>query len=201
MKTVMVGVIMAGALCGQVVSQSATNNFAYDVQGTEVQIPGAWGSSQAIAVPILFHPPAGYQTRITRIYGNLLASTTKGALMPQGTGAEAGWGLKTTATDGSLQVTYPTSTGAYVGSAYQNTVDWEQTMINSQSAVSVDNFDRPGLSFVLPDDNTLICQTFVALNNTGLSIHIEPTFTVVYQFEPKGEQPEPVIPGRMVLTR
>ena len=30
----------------------------------------------------------------------------------------------------------------------------------------------------------MISQAFVALNTTGLTIHMEPTFVVVYQFEP-----------------
>jgi hypothetical protein len=32
--------------------------------------------------------------------------------------------------------------------------------------------------------NKLISQTFVALNTTGLTIDMEPTFTMVHQFEP-----------------
>jgi len=36
---------------------------------------------------------------------------------------------------------------------------------------------------LLEADNTIISQAFVALNTTGLTIHTEPTFTMVYHFE------------------
>ena len=36
---------------------------------------------------------------------------------------------------------------------------------------------------LLEADNTIISQAFVALNTTGLTIHMEPTFTMVYHFE------------------
>jgi hypothetical protein len=37
---------------------------------------------------------------------------------------------------------------------------------------------------LLGDDNVPLIQSFVALNTTGLTIHMEPTFVVVFQFDP-----------------
>lgn len=156
---------------------SATSNFSIDLAGTADV--AAWGSAGAVQIPIRFNAPAGYRTRILRIYGDFVAWPRTGAIA-QGS-AEVGWGLKTTAPDGSTRVTYPTAPGT---SAYDNSFAWIQNVVTAQNSSPRAPFDfAVAAGGLLGADGVMICQPFVALNTTGLTIHMEPTFTIVYQFE------------------
>jgi len=114
------------------------------------------------------------------VYGDFI-SWPKSGVMAEGTSSEVGWGLKTTAPDGSTRVSYPTAPGV---SPYDNSFVWIQNVVTDKNTNPRATFD-----FVVKDggllgpDNIMICQPFVALNTSGLVIHSEPTFTIVYQFE------------------
>ena len=130
-------------------------------------------------------PPASNSTRPPATAPASSASTAtssrfpRSGIIPAGTAAEIGWGLKTTAPDGSARVTYP----GYTASAYDNSFAWQQGAITAiQPAARLADFKVSG-SGLLGADNIMLVQSFVALNTTGLTIHMEPTLTVVYRFE------------------
>jgi hypothetical protein len=152
---------------------SATSNFSVDLTG--VPDTAAWGSAGSVQIPIQFNAPAGYRTRILRVYGDFIAWPKTG-VVPDGTSAEVGWGLKTTAPDGSSRVTYPGSTA----SAYDNSFAWIQNVVTSQNSSPRATFDfAVAAGGLLGTDGIMICQPFVALNTSGLVIHMESTFTIV----------------------
>lgn len=152
---------------------STAMNFSIDLAGTPDTRPGTWGNAGFAQNIATFSPPAGYRVRILRVYGDLIGFPKSG--MPDaGTSCEIGWGLKSTAPDGSGRV----STG------YDNSFVWLQHVVMSTSPSCRAGFDfEVGTGGLLEADHQLVSQTFVALNTTGLTIHMEPTFTMVYQFE------------------
>lgn len=164
---------------------STYNNYAVDMAGTPDSRPSAYGSAASNQFVLHFNAPAGYKTEILRVYGDFIAAPKSGGF-PSGTGVEVGWGLKTTAADGSKYVTYPqASATAYIQSGYDNSFVWSQDMLNAGKTAARLAFDFTLTApIVLESDNNLISQAFVALNTSGLTIHEEPTFNVVYQFIP-----------------
>jgi hypothetical protein len=153
---------------------STALNFSVDLAGTPDTRPGTWGNAGFAQNLTIFSPPAGQRVRVLRIYGNFIAFPRSGAPRA-GTSCEVGWGLKTTAPDGS----------AYASTGYDNSFVWLQDVVTSPlpSCRLMFDFDVHAGGLLEPDHH-LISQTFVALNTTGLTIHMEPTFTAVYQFEP-----------------
>jgi len=152
---------------------STAVNFSIDLAGAPDTPPGTWGNAGFARNITTFSPRAGYRVRALRVYGNFIGFPKSGVLSA-GTSCEVGWGLKTTAPDGSTHA----STG------YDNSFVWLQDVITSASPSCSVVFDFDvSVGGLLQADNQLISQTFVALNTTGLTIHMEPTFTMVYQFE------------------
>jgi hypothetical protein len=152
---------------------STALNFSVDLMGTPDTRPATWGSAAAAQNVTHFHPPAGYRVRILRVYGDFIAWPKEGILAP-GAYSEVGWGLKSTAPDGSTRV----------DNAYDNTFVWLQNAIlpaNPSVRASFDLTVKDG--GLLEADNALVSQSFVAINTSGLVIHEEPTFTIIYQFE------------------
>jgi hypothetical protein len=152
---------------------STAMNFAIELAGTPDTRPGTWGNAGVAQNIVTFSPPAGYRVRALRIYGDFIGFPRSGVLAAD-TSCEIGWGLKSTAPDGSTRL----STG------YDNSFVWLQNAITSLAPSCRAAFDHVvETGGLLEPDNTMISQAFVALNTTGLTIHMEPTFTMVYQFE------------------
>jgi hypothetical protein len=152
---------------------STALNFSVDLAGTPDTRPGTWGNAGFAQNLTTFSPPARYRVRVLRIYGNFIGFPRSG-VPAEGTSCEIGWGLKTTAPDGSVHA----STG------YDNSFVWLQEVVTTASPARSVVFDFDvHVGGLLEADHHLISQTFVALNTTGLTIHMEPTFTMVYQFE------------------
>lgn len=152
---------------------STAVNFSIDLAGVPDTRPGTWGNAAFGQNVATFTPPAGYRVRVLRIYGDFIAFP-KAGVPGSGKSCEVGWGLKSTATDGSTRL----STG------YDNSFVWLQNAITAPAPSCRAAFDHVvETGGLLEADNKMISQTFVALNTTGLTIHMEPTFTVVYQFE------------------
>jgi hypothetical protein len=151
-------------------------NIALDFIGKDDTRVSTWGKTDSYGSPIKFNAPAGYRVRILHVYGDFIAQPL-GVVAP-GTYCEIGWGLKSTAPDGSTRVTYP----GYRNTAFDNSFVWRQDFVNSANQGKSLHFDY-ATNFLLESDNILISQAFIALNTTGLTIHMEPTFTVEYQFE------------------
>jgi hypothetical protein len=152
---------------------STAVNFAIDLEGTPDTRPGTWGSSGFAQNVGVFSPPAGYRVRVLRIYGDLIGFPKSGVI-DAGTSCEIGWGLKSTAPDGSTRFS----------AGNDNSFVWLQNVLSSASPSTRAGFDHTvETGGLLEADHTVISQAFVALNTTGLTIHLEPTFTMVYQFE------------------
>ena len=125
------------------------------------------------ASKIQFNAPAGYGTRILRVYGDLIAFPTHPGIIPSGTSVEIGWGLKTTAPDGSTRVTYP---GYPNVSAYDNSFVWLQGSLSDVEIRARLSFDlEVSVGGKLGADNIMLSQAFIVLNTTGIAIHLEPT--------------------------
>jgi hypothetical protein len=160
---------------------SSAINIAVDLAGVPDTRPGTWGNTASFASQAKFNAPAGSQTRVLRVYGDFIA-WPKAGVAPAGTSAEVGFGLKTTAPDGSVWITYP----GYAATPYDNSFVWLQNVVTPDNASVRMSFDvDTSVGGLLGSDNILLIQSFVALNTTGLTIHMEPTFVVVYQFEPE----------------
>lgn len=149
---------------------SAAANFSADLIGAPDARPNTWGTAGATSHRITFRPPAGYRVRVLRVYGDFLAWPVGKA--PEGRFAGALWGLQTTAPEGSQRADW----------AADNTMLYVQVATGGQPARAPVNFDvREG--GLLEPDNVLVSRLAVWLNDTGLKIHMEPSFVAVYQFE------------------
>jgi hypothetical protein len=154
---------------------SAAVNIAEDLGETSPSKLSSFASK------VLFNAPAGYGTRILRVYGDFIAFPTQPGIIPSGKSVEIGWGLKTTAPDGSTRVTYP---GFPNVSAFDNSFVWLQGSLSDLENRARLPFDLDvSVGGKLGSDNIMLSQAFVAMNTTGIDIHLEPTFVVVYQFE------------------
>jgi hypothetical protein len=158
---------------------STAVNIALDLAGKPDLVNG--GTSDAFASKIEFHPPTGYRTHVTRVYGDFISWPRAGTI-PAGTSSEVGWGIKNTLPDGSTQVTYP----GYTATPYDNSFVWYQGVLTPQQPYCRIHFDQDvSVGGVLAADNMMLSQPFIALNTTGLIIHQETTYVVIYQFEQK----------------
>lgn len=66
--------------------------------------------------------------------------------------------------------------------AYDNCMVWIQDVIVATRGAVRATFNRR-VSALLNADGIMYSQAFVALNTSGLAIHLEPTVTVLYRFE------------------
>ena len=156
-----------------------TLNHSIDVTGKPDQRPTSWGLSQPVPIRLKIAAPAGFRVRILRVAGDLVAWPKAGTL----TGAryaEVGWGLNTSLNDGSKYVSYADDPAAM---AFDNSCAWVQDSLTATHGSSRISFDRDVSACGVLKDGAFISQAFVALNTSGLEIHLEPTFTLTYQFE------------------
>lgn len=151
---------------------SAATNHADDIQGVPDTRPNTWGTAGYSIHTVQFHPPEGYRTRILRIYGDFQGWIRKN---PSGKCVGVLWGLQSSAAEGSSRVS-PAADNTFVyvqdsvcGSARRN------------FRAPVDYYTQAG--GLLDSDNVLISKVSAWLNETGKPVHLEPSFTIVYQFE------------------
>ena len=156
-----------------------TLNHSVDVTGKPDKRPSSWGLSQAVPIRLKVTAPTGCRVRILRVAGDLVAWPKTGT-MTGAQYAEVGWGLNTSLDDGSKYVSYLDDPSAM---AFDNSCAWVQDSLTATHGSSRISFDRDVSACGLLKDGTFISQTFVALNTSGLAIHLEPTFTITYQFE------------------
>jgi hypothetical protein len=152
----------------------ASSNFSFDLHGQADTREGTWGRAEAATKAITFTPPIGYRVRILRASGDLVAWPLLSGPLPQDARyAGVLLGLQTTAPDGSVRG------------------DWlaDGVFLYVQAGLSREpvriSFDRDTkVGGLLAPDNKLIVKVASWLNTTGVPIHIEPTFTLTYCFEP-----------------
>jgi hypothetical protein len=155
---------------------SASSNFSVDLVGVADTRPDTWGTAGVQTWPVTFHPPAGYRVRILSISkGDLIAwpkMLPGDAPIAPGMVAGVLLGLSTTAPEGSTRCT-PCA---------------DNTMLYIQAVTGAEGVRAPlppgpiEAGGLLEADNTLIVKVASYLNTTGKALHIEPTFTITYEF-------------------
>lgn len=149
---------------------SAATNHATDLEGDPDSREGTWGTAGAVSHRIVFKPPVGYRVRVLRVYGDFL--TWPIGKVESGKFAGTLWGLQTTGPDGSARAD-PIADNCFL---------YIQLATGGEPARASVNYDvREG--GLLGPDHILVSKHAVWLNDTGLKIHMESSFVLVYQFE------------------
>jgi len=183
--------------CGMVLAQSlgpytASSNFAADLFGMTDSRPGCWGHSDLATWNITFNPPAGYRVRILSIHGDLVSwikSIPGDPPTPAESVAGVLLGLQSTPVErdtrrcdlcsdvaSRVAVSRPSVQGTTILYAQDSVA---QSMPKSRVQYDIDNIDQ-----FLERDHKLLVTVASWLNTTNKPIHVEPTFTVVYRFDP-----------------
>jgi hypothetical protein len=149
---------------------SASGNFSADLLGQLDTRPGTWGNADVRLFDVTFQVPKGYRVRVLRTYGDFLA-WPKGAV-PSGKAAGVLFGLQTTAPEGSARIDWMAD----------NTFLFVCTATNGTPVRAPFDFDTSAGGLLEPD-HILRLKVASWLNDTGLEIHMEPTLTIVYQYE------------------
>jgi hypothetical protein len=149
---------------------SAAANFSLDLQGDPDSRPGTWGSAGFHVFQIRFSPPLGHRVRILRAYGDFLV-WPKGQVA-SGKFAGALFALHNSGPEGSVRADW----------AADNTFLYIQVATSGEPARAAFDYDTEA-GGLLAADHVLNVKVAVWLNDTGLEIHCEPTFTLVYRFE------------------
>ena len=166
---------------------SAATNFAVDLGGERDTRPGTWGTAGSFVWKIHFLVPAEYRVRIVRVYGDFLA-WPKGRV-PEGTYSGALFGLQTSAPEGSK----------FADLMADNCFLYLQVATGGKP-------ERAGFDHVvaagglLATDNTLYGKVAVWLNDTGLAIHMEPSWVTVFQIENASGIPKALTGGKIAVT-
>lgn len=147
---------------------TVTINYPYDAVGTPDARPGTWGTAGFDDGRIDFKVPTGFKVRILRVYGNFTARMR--GTVPEGQYAGALFGLLKTGSAPSDLATFSST----------NCLLYVQADVGSVPAHV--EFDTRVDDGVL-DDGVLWIRRAVYLNETGISIHEEPSFVVVFQWE------------------
>lgn len=148
---------------------SLATNGSFDITGVAALPMGLAGAQ---SYPITFRPPAGYRVRILRVYGDF--NVVPVGVFPSNAGsgfAGALFGLSTTGPEGSV----------YAELAADNCMLYVQAFTHGEAARAA--FDD-AMSVLLESDNKLVLKAAVFMNTLGLDVHMEPSFIVVYRFEP-----------------
>lgn len=151
---------------------SVATNFAVDLFGINDTRPNTWGRTDVSEKILTFSTPDGFRVRILRVYGDFLA-WANGTVAP---GKYAGvlFGLQTTAPEGSKRVS----------PAADNTLLYLQIAISNGLPVARATFNHNvSPNGLLEEDGIMIVKLASWLNDTGLQIHIEPSFVIVYKYE------------------
>ena len=156
---------------------SSSSNFSANLFGSLDTRDGCWGFAEATEWPITFKPPAGYRVRILSPRGDLVAWPQVLPGEPAaGRGRYAGvlLGFRTTDPEGSIRCDYcADNTMLYVQAA----LDDRPTRASFHDDVTVGG--------LLGADHRLMVKVSAWLNTIERPIHVEPTFTVTYHFEPE----------------
>lgn len=151
---------------------SFATNFPYDSEGTPDDRPGTWGNASYDDGKITFKDvPEGQRVRIHRAYGDFLA-WPHGPVTP---GKYAGclFGLMTTDAGGSPCADY----------AGSGCMLYLQTVVGAEGARAAFNVEVSA-SGLLAADNVLVVRRALFLSELGVSVHMEPSFVVEFDYEP-----------------
>ena len=149
---------------------SLAANFSADVQGEKDNRPETWGSAGAVVKKMTFRPPPGYRVRILRAYGDFLAWPI--GEVQRGKFAGVLFGMQSTAPDGSSRADW----------AADNCFLYVQHATNGAPVRAPFDYKTKD-GGLLEMNAVLVLKMSVWLNDTGLPIHMEPSFTLVYRYE------------------
>jgi hypothetical protein len=150
---------------------SASTNFACDLLGVPDTRPGTWGLCGVADNIVQFHPPPGYRVRILRVYGDFSAYPR--AVVPAGKYAGISWGLITPSARDK-----PSTHADNAGTA----IVWRQAFVGQNAVMSDFDYDT-SIGGLLDPDNKLISRMAIWLNETGVTMHMEPTWVMEFQYE------------------
>ena len=154
---------------------SASSNYAADIQGVADSRDGCWGTADAVTWTMQLVAPEGYRVRITHIRGDFVSwpKTLQGEA-PTAPGSYAGvlLGFGTTAPDGSKRC-LPCA---------DNTMLYIQDAVHMEPHRAAYDYDVK-IGGLLEPDGKLMIKVAAWLNTTGRPIHMEPSFTIEYQYE------------------
>lgn len=150
--------------------RSIATNFSADIKGDPDNRPDTWGDAGYIVKKITFTPKPGCRIRITKAYGDFLIWPV--GKVERGKFAGALFGLRTTAPEGSIQADW----------AADNTFLYIQVATGGEPARAAFNYDVAS-GGLLGSDNVMLVKMAVWLNDTGLPIHMEPSFVIQFQYE------------------
>jgi hypothetical protein len=168
---------------------SVATNHTDDIAGTTDYRPGEIGTAGYSLHRIEFHPPQGYRVRVLRVYGDFAGWLRRN---PSGNCVGTLWGLSTTAPEGSARAT-PAADNTFL--YVQDSACGSQRNFRAP----VDYKTREG--GLLGPDHVLVSKVAVFWNETGEPVHLEPSFTIVYQFEENHETNQCFTAGGCVSTR
>jgi hypothetical protein len=164
-----------------------STNFAADLKGNvEDTRPGCWGYTDAAQWNVTFAPPAGYRVRILKIHGDIVSwiRTLPGdPLTPPESTAGVLLGLQSTPSKPSQRCDVCSDAVRPKRPVEGATMLYLQDSVSEKRPNSRAQYDLPRVNEMLAADHKLLVTVSSWLNTTGKPIHIEPTFTVVYQFE------------------
>ncbi len=163
----------------------SSSNYAADLLGPLDFRLGCWGVADFTVKTVIFTPPVGHRVRITRLRGDLIAwpRVLPGEeIVKEGTYAGVLLGFQTSAPEGSVrsQPYNPNDPNGATLPMADNTMLYVQGALDKQP-VRVD-FNH-AINALLEPDHKLLVKVAAWLNTTGKPIHLEPSFTVEYQFE------------------
>ena len=151
---------------------SSAANFSADLLGEPDTRPNTWGTAGYVVWKIHFNAPPAARVRILRVYGDFVI-WPKGKT-PEGTTAGALFSLHTSA---------PESPISKVSELLVDNCFLYVQLATSGKAerAAFDNSVADG--GLLGNDSTLYVKVAVWLNDTGVPIHMEPTWITVFRVE------------------
>lgn len=157
-----------------------SGNYPVNLYGPVDTRNECWGNAEAQSLPIQFKPPAGQRVRVLELRGDLTA-------WPKTVGVAPGPGLDAVAI-GSAGVLLGFSTTGSAGATECNfcadgCMVYVQAALVGNTAV-VRDFDYVvSADNLLDEDNILVLKLAAWLNTTGVPIHVEGTYGILFQFE------------------
>ena len=170
-------------------------NFSVDLLGEADPRPNTWGTAGETVWPVHFNVPPGDRVRILRVYGDFLI-WPKG-IVPRGKFAGALLSLHTSSPDKPIP--------GLADLMVENCFLYVQLATSGRPERAPFDY-HVSTGGLIDKDNTLYVKVAVWLNDTGLAIHMEPTWVTVFEIEDQSGKSIAVpnvtiLPGRHFFMR
>jgi len=148
-------------------------NLETNLLGTPDTRPETWGTQGSLIWPLHFDAPSGTRVRVLRVYGDFIIWPR--GKVPEGTYAGTLFSLHTSDPQAP-------SSFALMSLMAENCFLYLQMATGGKPERAPFDFNVQDGGLLSPD-NTLYAKVAVWLNDTGLAIHMEPTWVTVFQLE------------------